>query len=177
MQHLYISYPPNDKDLAHQLVDDLQGAGYAVFIDPVSETATMSWAVETRRAIRTCGALVMILAPDERRLGMRHEGILARRRGKPVYVLARSKGDLPRYMAEATVIDFTGDYAAAVAQLLGALPSAVALMTAPALPARYRAPRRPPLNREAARFRRQMVRLALLIMVAAVCVVLGIVII
>ena len=106
MQHLYISYPDERLRFAHRLVEDLQAAGYPVFVDAVSSVGTMSWAAETRHAIRTCGAVLMVLSPAEgRRVGIRHEGVLAKRRHKPVYVLRRSPGDLPRYLTEATVID------------------------------------------------------------------------
>ncbi len=146
MQHLYISYPPSDYDLAHRLVDDLQAAGYAVFVDAVSETGSIAWASETRRAIRTCGALIMLLTDSRRRVGIRHEGILANRRHKPVFVLAGAPHNLPRYLLRGTVIPYTGDYEAARDQLLGKLPSAAYLLTSEPLPQRRQLPL-PPQSR------------------------------
>ncbi len=172
MQHLYISYPEEDYALAHRLVDDLQAAGYMVFVDAVSKLATMAWAAETRQAIRGCGAVLMILSLAEgRRVGIRHEGILARRRHKPVYVLLRSPGELPRYLQDATVIDFSGDYDTAREVLLAALPGVAQLVTADA-PLRRgpRTPRRPP--RQVSRARTALWWWGLLLMVI-VCVVLG----
>lgn len=153
MQHLYISYPESDPDFAYRLVDDLQAANYPVFVDAVSNLGTMAWARETRHAIRSCGALLMVLAlEDGRRVGIRHEGVLARRRQKPVFVLLRSPGELPRYLAGATVIDFSGDYHAAFEQLVAELPSAMSLLAAES--AAPRGPRRPP--RQVERHKRQV---------------------
>jgi hypothetical protein len=177
MQHIYISYPENDYAFAHRLVENLQAAGYPVFVDPVSSVGTMAWAAETRHAIRTCGALLMVLSPAEgRRIGIRHEGVLAKRRHKPVYVLRRSPGDLPRYLADATVIDFVDDgYDAAWAGLLRALPPPVDfLKTTEPIPPRRR-PRRPPRHPDLARRRRRVV-MAVMVIAALllVCLVFGI---
>jgi hypothetical protein len=169
MQHLYISYPPDDYDFAHRLVDDLQAAGYAVFVDATSEIGTIAWAAETRRAIRTCGAMIMILAlAKRRRLGIRHEGVLARRHHKPAYVLIRSSGDLPRYLAKATVVDFSGDYDAALRQLLAALPGADTLHSDPPSPR----PRRPRTIRASRRAR--AIRWIGLIVLLLICLLAGI---
>jgi hypothetical protein len=174
MQHLYISYPENDYAFAHRLVDDLQVAGYPVFVDAVSSIGTMAWASETRHAIRTCGAMLMVLSPAEgRRIGIRHEGVLAKRRHKPVYVLRRSPGDLPRYLTDATVIDFDDDhYAAALATLLGALASVEGFLmtTEPAPPRR---PRRPPRHPDLARRRRRVVMVVMLIAALLLCLAAG----
>jgi hypothetical protein len=134
MQHLYISYPENDYAFAHRLVDDLQAAGYPVFVDAVSSIGTMAWAAETRHAIRTCGAMLMVLSLTEgRRIGIRHEGVLAKRRHKPVFVLLRSPGDLPRYLADATVIDFADEhYETALVTLVRALRPAILIWPAAA---------------------------------------------
>ncbi|MBN1202315.1 MAG: toll/interleukin-1 receptor domain-containing protein [Anaerolineae bacterium] len=172
MQHLYISYPPDDNELAHRLVDDLQAAGYAVFVDAVSALGSMAWAAETRRAIQTCGAMVMILSlADRRRIGIRHEGVLARRRGKPVYVLTRSPGDLPRYLSGATVLDFSSSYDAALKRLLDALPAAGSLLSDPALSLRRRR-RLARRSRHHTRRRRIMWGAGLLAMLA-LCLLLG----
>jgi hypothetical protein len=137
MQHLYISYPESDYDLTHRLVDDLQAAGYAVFIDAVSDVGTLAWAAETRRAIRTCGAMIMILGRGWRRIGIRHEGVLTKRRNKPVVVLAHEpEGFIPRYLTRATIIDADAEYESLLRDLLAALPSASMLMNAPVLPGR-----------------------------------------
>lgn len=172
MQHLYISYPPEDYDLAHRLAEDLQAAGYAVFIDPTTEVGTMAWAAETRRAIRSCGAMIMILSlGDRRRTGIRHEGVLAKRRQKPVIVLARSPGALPRYLtlAGATVIDGAGTYEGALERVLAALPPASELLIAPPTPQR---PPHPPVTR-----RHRRARWAALAFLGAIllCIGLGIV--
>ena len=143
MQPIYLSYPPSDAAFAHRLVADLQAAGYVVFTDAVGEPGTVAWANETRRAIRTSGAVIMLLAPAEgRRIGTRHEGVLALRGHKPFFVLRRSAGVLPRYAQRATVLDARGDYAALLRALLAALPAAEQLLNAPS-PLR-RPPRRPP---------------------------------
>jgi hypothetical protein len=179
MQHLYLSYPESDYAFAHRLVEDLQAAGYLVFLDAVSSVGTMAWAAETRHAIRTCGAMLMVLSPIEgRRIGIRHEGILARRRRKPVYVLRRSPGELPRYLQDAVVIDFFDDhggaYAGAWAQLTAALPPSADLLKAgEPVPARRR-PRRPPRPAALARRRRRLVMVVIVLVMIAACVVSGI---
>jgi hypothetical protein len=176
MQHLYISYPENDYTFAHRLVEDLQAAGYPVFVDAVSSVGTMAWAAETRHAIRTCGAMLMVLSPAEgRRMGIRHEGILAKRRHKLVFVIRRSPGELPRYLQDATVIDFFGDnYETAWVQLSGALPPAADFlkMDEP-VPARRR-PRRPPRPPALARRRRRLVMAVTALVALAACLVTGI---
>jgi hypothetical protein len=179
MQHLYLSYPENDYAFAHRLVEDLQAAGYLVFVDAVSSVGTMAWAAETRHAIRTCGAMMMVLSPVEgRRIGIRHEGVLAKRRHKPVCVLRRSPGELPRYLQDAVVIDFFDDhgdaYASAWAQLSAALPSAADLLKGgEPVPARRR-PRRPPRPAALARRRRRLVMVVIVLVMIAACVVSGI---
>lgn len=131
MQHVYLSYPEAESTLAYRLVEDLQAAGYLVFVDAVSEIGSMTWAGETRRAIRTCGAMVMLLhLTGPRRTGMRHEGIAARRRSKPVFVGALSLGGLPRYLLDAVLVDFSGAYETARDALLSALPEPQTLLAA-----------------------------------------------
>jgi hypothetical protein len=100
---------------------------------------------------------------------MRHEGVLAKRRHKPVYVLRRSPGDLPRYLGEATVIDFADDnYEVAFAMLSGVLPSPVDFLktTEPPPPRR---PRRPPRLPALARRRRRVVMVVMLIAALLLC--------
>lgn len=170
MQYLYISYPENDYAFAHRLVDDLQAAGYTVFVDAVSDVGTVAWAAETRHAIRSCGAMLMVLSPAEgRRTGIRHEGILANRRKRPVYVLLRSPGDLPRYLQQAVQVDFSGEYEPALERLRAVLPNPVSLLAAPD-PMPRRRPRRPP--RQPDRFRRRIVWAITLVILALVCLVL-----
>jgi len=158
MQHLYLSYPAQDRAFAQRLIADLQAAGYPVFADAVSQPGTVAWTAETRRAIRASGALLMALAPEDgRRIGTRHEGVLARRLHKPTYVLRRSPGDLPRYVQQAPAFDFSGDaYDAPLAALLAALPPAERLLAAPNIVPR-RIPRRPPRHPIQARQRRRLV--------------------
>jgi hypothetical protein len=179
MQHLYLSYPENDYAFAHHLVEDLQAAGYPVFVDAVSSVGTMSWAAETRHAIRTCGALLMVLSPAEgRRVGIRHEGVLAKRRHKRVCVIRRSPGDLPRYLEDAVVIDFFDNHSVSYedvwAQLAAALPPAADLLKAgESIPGRRR-PRRPPRPAALARRRRRLVMVVIVLAVIVACVMLGI---
>lgn len=168
MRHLYVSYPPEDYEFAHRLVDDLQAVGYMVFVDAVSEAGTFQWAAETRHAIRDCGAMLMILSPAEgRRFGIRHEGVLAKRRHKPVYVLLRSQGDLPRYLHDAQMVDFTGDYDLAVQQLLAVLPSAGDLLKAEAPGRRLR---RPPRQQSRADRLRQLLWVGVLLVMITLCI-------
>lgn len=172
MQHVYISYPPDDADFAHRLVNDLQASGYLVFVDPVTEPGTMAWAAETRRAIRGCGAMIMILSPENgRRTGIRHEGILARRRKKPVIVVLRSPGVVPRYLDQAILVDGTRPYEAVLREVLAATPSPASLLHAPDPAGRVRPPRRPP--RKLSRLQRRR-RFLLGVAVAAAGVALGI---
>jgi hypothetical protein len=179
MQHLYLSYPENDYAFAHRLVEDLQAAGYPVFVDAVSSVGTMAWAAETRHAIRTCRAVLMVLSPAEgRRVGIRHEGILAKRRHKMVCVIRRSPGELPRYLQDATVVDIFenhGDsYDRAWAELTLALPPAADLLKAgEPVPARRR-PRRPPRPAALARRRRRLVMVLIVLAMIVACVVSGI---
>jgi hypothetical protein len=165
MQHLYVSYPPADYAFAHRLVEDLQAAGYLVFVDAVSNVGTMAWAAETRQAIRAAGAILMIMSPEDgRRVGTRHEGVLALRRNKPIFALRRSPGDLPRYLLDAQEIDFCGDYARALAALLAALPQAPDLIAAPATIT----PRRPPRPQNSRR--RRIVWTITIILALSACV-------
>ena len=173
MQYLYISYPAHDHVFAHRLVDDLQAAGYVVFVDTVTHTGSMAWAAETRHAIRAAGAVLMILDPARgRRVGMRHEGILAKRGNKPIFVLCRSAGDLPRYLARAMRIDCSGPYDEALERVLEALPDPRQLLSAPASVTR-RGPRRPPRPPEP-EARRRLRRILFVGSVLAVCLVAGI---
>ncbi len=176
MQHIYVSYPQDDYAFAHRLVADLQIAGYAVFMDAVSQAGTVAWATETRHAIRSSGAVLMILSPEDgRRVGIRHEGVLAKRRQKPVYVLRRSPGDVPRYLSQAVIVDCMGedDYQRALGALIGVLPPALALLTTP-VPVPNRPVRRPPRQPEQARQRRRVVIVASVLIVVAACVLAGI---
>lgn len=131
MQHVYLSYPETESGLAYRLVGDLQAAGYPVFMDAVSDVGSMAWAAETRRAIRGSGAVVMLLhLAGARRTGMRHEGIAAQRRDKPVIVGALSVGEVPRYLMGVPLIDFSGAYDVALNEVLTALPDVRQMITA-----------------------------------------------
>ncbi|NDJ75718.1 MAG: TIR domain-containing protein [Chloroflexi bacterium] len=132
MQHVYLSYPATEYDLAHRLVDDLQAAGYAVFVDAVSELGSIAWASETRRAIRSCGALIVLLPFGTGKwTGIRHEGVLAQRWHKPVITLVRKEKQLPRYLRETMLIDVARDYMLVIRDLLATLPDAAALRRTP----------------------------------------------
>jgi hypothetical protein len=146
-----------------------------VFVDAVSSVGTMAWAAETRHAIRTCGAVLMVLSPaDGRRVGIRHEGVLARRRHKPVFVLRRTPGDLPRYLQKAVVLDVSDDqYDSGLAQLFGVLPPAAQFFQASDPPSARR-PRRPPRHPDLARRRRRVVMIAALLFLLTVCLAVGI---
>ena len=172
MRYLYVSYPEKDYVFAHRLIDDLQAAGYVVFSDAVTAAGSMAWATETRRAIRASGAVLMILTPaDGRRVGTRHEGVLAIRGQKPLMVLRRSPGELPRFGRHGVEIDFTGEYDRAFQRLLSELPTAAALLTAP--PARLRRmPRRPP--HQPPRRQRRIAWTVGILGLLAVCLLIGI---
>lgn len=174
MQPVYVSYPESEYDFAHRLVDDLQTAGYIVFVDAVGAPGSPAWAAETRRAIRASGALLMILSPqDGRRTGTRHEGVLALRGNKLFVVVQRTPGDLPRFAQQESVIviDGTGAYADTLAQVLAALPSPASLLRAPT-PA-PRPPARPPRQPQFAR-RRRRVLIAVLVALGALCLGAGV---
>jgi hypothetical protein len=172
MQPIYISYPETERAFAHRLVEDLQLRGYMVFVDAVGSPGSPAWAHETRRAIRSSGALIMILSPEEgRRTGTRHEGVLAVRGNKPFFILQHTPGDLPRYTQDATVIDSAQNYEIVLRTLIDALPSALSLLKAPT-PVPHPQPR-PPRQPRFAR-RRRWILLAVLAVVA-LAVALGIV--
>lgn len=172
MQPVYISYPDSEREFAHRLVEDLQMRGYMVFVDAVGSPGSPAWAHETRRAIRSSGALVMILSPEEgRRTGTRHEGVLAVRGNKPFFVLQHTPGELPRYAQGATVIDSAQDYDTVFRTLIDALPSALSLLKAPTPVPRPQP--RPPRQPRFARRRRYIVIAALALLVG--CIALGIV--
>ena len=173
MQHLYISYPPDDADFAHRLVSDLQASGYPVFVDPVTETGTMAWAAETRRAIRGCGAVIMILSPEDGRRTDPHEGIGAAA-AKPVVVVLRSPGDVPRYLEHATKIDGTQPYEDVLREVLAAVPSPANLLLSPDPAAQVRPPRRPPRLLSRQQRRRRFWAIAAVGVALAVAVLLGI---
>lgn len=177
MQPVYISYPEDEYDFAHQLIADLQDANYVVFVDAVSAPGSPAWASETRRAIRSSGALIMILSPqDGRRTGTRHEGVLALRGNKPFVVIRRTPGDLPRFAQQPGVVelDGTGDYHRLLDALKSALPAPETLLLADT-PVR-RLPARPPRPPQLARRRRRIfvtALLALMLLCLAAGVVLG----
>lgn len=169
MQHLYVSYPNDHYDLAHRLVDDLQSRGYVVFVDAVSEPGGMAWAAETRQAILSSGAMLILLDPAQRRVGIRHEGVLSLRGDKPVFVLCLSAGELPRYFSSASTIDFVQPYEQALQALLDELPRAERLMVAPT----ELGPRRPvnppvPLNPDRRRVRRRVFAVVGLLMLLVI---------
>lgn len=176
MQPIYISYPESERAFAHRLVEDLQERGYTVFIDAVGNPGSPAWASETRRAIRSSGALIMILSPEEgRRTGTRHEGVLALRGNKPFIVLQQTPGDLPRYAQGAVVIDSAQPYNAVLRALFDELPSALSLLKAPT-PVPRPQPRPPRQPRFARRRRRVLLAvLALLVLCVAVGISAGLI--
>ncbi|RPI95789.1 MAG: hypothetical protein EHM39_11485 [Chloroflexi bacterium] len=107
----------------------------------------------------------MLLTDSRRRVGIRHEGILANRRHKPVFVVAGAPFNLPRYLLRGTIIPYTGDYEAARDQLLSLLPSASYLLTSEPLPLRRQRPR-PPQTRSR---RRVLTCAGLILLLAGIC--------
>lgn len=174
MQYIYLSYPKDDADFAYRLIDDLQAAGYMVFVDAVSPPGSPAWAAETRRAIRGSGVVIMILNPENgRRTGIRLEGIGAKRRGKPVIVIQRSPGDLPRYVQDCPILDGTTSYEALWDKLRASLPEPATLIQAP--PPNLRPLRRPP-RQPADILRRRYVFLAVVALTTAALLILWFVI-
>lgn len=174
MQSIYVSYPESERAFAHRLVADLQGRGYMVFVDAVGSPGSPAWANETRRAIRSSGALVMLLSPEEgRRTGTRHEGVLAVRGNKPFIVLQHTPGELPRYAQDAVVIDSAQDYYTVLQTVIDELPSALSLLKAP--PPAPRAQPRPPRQPRFARRRRRILLAILLLVLITLGIVFGII--
>lgn len=121
--HIFISYSKADASFALKLADDLQEAGFKVWIDRQIGGGER-WRTSISQALRDANEMIVILSPNSiQSEWVMHEGSVGSGLLKPIYpVLLEPVHKLPVWMEEVQYIDFVRkDYDTAFKELTDAL--------------------------------------------------------
>ena len=134
---VFISYARADAALVKRLVDDLQAAGHACWIDTSDIPGGEVWLEAIAASIEYAYAFVTLVTPAANTSDyVRLEYLHAQKRGKLIIPLLGQSGELPWYIADRQAIPLLPDYLAGVQRLLAALPMLPVMAPVPAGDAR-----------------------------------------
>jgi formylglycine-generating enzyme required for sulfatase activity len=95
MSHVFISYSRQDQAYVHRLADDLRRRGFDVWIDDRIDYGDRWWQVVVR-AVRDCGAFIVVMSPDaEHSEWVEREVLLAQRENKPIFPMLLEGKEFP----------------------------------------------------------------------------------
>ena len=112
---IFISYSKKDSDLAQKLADDLEAAGFRIWIDRSIGGGDL-WRETIENNLRNAEEVVIVVSPNSMASKwVQHEGSLAYGWGKKLYpILVAPTDSLPPWLDEYQYIDFAilfGSYA------------------------------------------------------------------
>jgi WD40 repeat protein len=104
---IFISYSKKDSDFAHKLADDLEAAGFKVWIDKSIGGGDL-WRETIEKNLKAASQVIIVVSPNS--MGsqwVQHEGSLAYGWGKKLYpILIEPTDTLPPWLEEYQWIDF-----------------------------------------------------------------------
>jgi tetratricopeptide (TPR) repeat protein len=118
----FFSYAREDSEFVLRLVKDLRAAGAAVWLDRLDIGAGKHWDTEVEKALHECPRHVTVLSPasvDSQ--NVKDEVNFALEEGKQMIPLLYRDCSIPFRLRRVQYIDFRGDYAAGVQDVLKAL--------------------------------------------------------
>ncbi|MDX1991950.1 MAG: toll/interleukin-1 receptor domain-containing protein [bacterium] len=122
MSHIFISYSRKDSEFAHNLADQLETAGFKVWIDVNDIVPNDEWVRRIEKAVEDCDALVVVLSRSARDSEwVERETLLAMDRRKPVYPALIEEMPLPLHLINRQFVDFRADPDDAFRRLVVAL--------------------------------------------------------
>lgn len=133
--YIFMSHSSKNNAFTQRLTDDLQAAGFNVWVDLEALRDGDRWLKVLQGAIEGCSALVVVMSRAARESEwVERETLLALEWRKPIFIARLEDIPLPLQLITRQFTDFTGDYAAALARLQTALRGALHLPTAAASP-------------------------------------------
>ena len=106
-EQIFISYSKKDSDFAHKLADDLEAAGFKIWIDRSIGGGDL-WRETIEKNLKTAGEVIIVVSPNSMTSEwVKHEGSLAYGWGKKLYPILIEKVEaLPPWLEEYQWIDF-----------------------------------------------------------------------
>lgn len=104
---IFISYSKKDSDFAHQLADDLEAAGFKIWIDKSIGGGDL-WRETIEKNLKAAGEVIIVVSPNSMASEwVKHEGSLAYGWGKQLFpILIEPVESLPPWLEEYQWIDF-----------------------------------------------------------------------
>ena len=118
----FISYAREDTEFALKLAKDLRDAGADIWVDQLDIRAGERWDRAVQKALKDCPGFLVILSP----YSVESENVMdevgfALKRKKRMLPLLHNECEIPFRLERLQRLDFTGDYASGLRQLLTAL--------------------------------------------------------
>jgi hypothetical protein len=121
---IFISYSRKDTEFVRRLAGDLEQAGYDAWWDVEELRGGQAWAAEIEEHVRACDAVVVVLSPDSNRSEwVGKETLLAIDLKKTIIPVKCRDSERPLALVDRQSVDFRGNYAEGLQDLLQALPS------------------------------------------------------
>lgn len=120
---IFVSYSKKDRDFANKLADDLESAGFQVWIDR-SIGGGENWRETIESSLKESKEVIIVVSPNSMESDwVRHEGSLAYGWGKKLYpILIATVKSLPPWLEEYQWVSFVNvPYAIALNSLVAAL--------------------------------------------------------
>ncbi|MCU0515012.1 MAG: toll/interleukin-1 receptor domain-containing protein [Anaerolineae bacterium] len=125
--YVFISHSSKNNVFTQQLTDDLQAAGFHVWVDLEALRDGERWVAEIQAAVEGCAAVVVVISRAARESEwVEREVLLALDLNRPLFIARLEAVPLPLPLITRQFTDFTGEYAPALAKLSAALRPAMA---------------------------------------------------
>lgn len=118
---VYVNFSAADAGIAHQIADDLEKSGMAVWLHEVDNTDT-HWASGVHPALKECSRMVYVLSGH----AISDEQVVAawqffREQRKPIVIAQIAPVDPPDAIRRSPRFDFAAEYKQSLRQMVGAL--------------------------------------------------------
>lgn len=133
--YIFLSHSSSDNSITQRLADDLEDAGFEVWVDFETIGDGDRWVQRIQAGVDHCAALVVVISRNARQSEwVERETVLALQLRKPVFIALVEAVPLPLQLITRQYTDFASDYTAGLERLVAALNKAlqdVAIGSAP----------------------------------------------
>ncbi|MDQ3244627.1 MAG: toll/interleukin-1 receptor domain-containing protein [Gemmatimonadota bacterium] len=124
---IFISYSRSDGAFARDVASRLREAGCTVWQDASGLYGGQAWSRGIDQAIRSCDVLLIVLSPDSYASEwVQKETLLAMKLRKPIVPVLFREAEIPVQLVDLQFVDFRGNRAEAIPELLTAISGSTA---------------------------------------------------
>lgn len=122
---IFMSHSSNDREFTHGLAERLREAGFRCWVDVNDIPDGSTWMREIEKAVRECGAMIVVMSKDARESEwVERETLLAMDLRKPLFIVRIDDAPLPLHLINRQFSDFRTRPEAALKKLVNALKKA-----------------------------------------------------